>query len=46
MASPLRLDGPWTNVITRHASAVAAARQTGDRQGQAAALTGLGARGG
>jgi tetratricopeptide (TPR) repeat protein len=38
MAALLRHDGPWTEAITRHAAAVAAARQLGDRLGQARAL--------
>jgi tetratricopeptide (TPR) repeat protein len=42
-AERLRHDGPWDEVITRHATAVQAARQLGDRFGQAEALTSLGA---
>ena len=42
MASLLRLDGPWTTAITRHAAAVQAARHLGDRLAQANALTDLG----
>ena len=42
MASLLRLDGPWNSAITLHATAVTAARQAGDRLGQANALTDLG----
>jgi tetratricopeptide (TPR) repeat protein/transcriptional regulator with XRE-family HTH domain len=38
----LRYDGPWDEAITRHATAVQAARQLGDRPGQAHALTDLG----
>jgi transcriptional regulator with XRE-family HTH domain/tetratricopeptide (TPR) repeat protein len=38
----LRSDGPWDEAITRHATAVQAARQLGDRPGQAHALTNLG----
>ena len=38
----LRYDGPWDEAITRHAAAVQAARQLGDRPGQAVALTDLG----
>jgi len=41
MASLLRLDGPWNSAVTRHAAAVMAARQAGDRLGQANALTDL-----
>jgi tetratricopeptide (TPR) repeat protein/transcriptional regulator with XRE-family HTH domain len=39
----LRHDGPWDEAITRHATAVQAARQLGDRPGQALALSNLGA---
>lgn len=39
----LQRDGPWAEAISRHASAVRAARQAGDRLGEAAALTDLGA---
>jgi tetratricopeptide (TPR) repeat protein/transcriptional regulator with XRE-family HTH domain len=42
LAALLRYDGPWDEAITRHATAVQAARQIGDRPGQAHALTGLG----
>ncbi len=42
MASLLRHDGPWTTAIARHAIAIAAARQLGDRPGQAKALIDLG----
>src|SRR5580704_2325476 len=42
LAGLLRHDGPWEEAITRHAAAVQAARQIGDRPGQAHALTGLG----
>jgi tetratricopeptide (TPR) repeat protein len=38
----LRSDGPWDEAITRHAAAVQAAQQIGDRPGQALALTDLG----
>jgi tetratricopeptide (TPR) repeat protein/transcriptional regulator with XRE-family HTH domain len=38
----LRYDGPWDEAINRHATAVQAARQLGDRPGQAHALTDLG----
>jgi tetratricopeptide (TPR) repeat protein/transcriptional regulator with XRE-family HTH domain len=37
----LRYDGPWAEAITRHVTAVQAARQFGDRPGQADALTNL-----
>ena len=39
----LRHDGPWDEAITRHATAVQAARELGDRPGQALALSNLGA---
>ena len=42
LAALLRYDGPWDEAITRHAAAVQAARQIGDRPGQAHALTDLG----
>ena len=42
LAGLLRPDGPWDEAITRHATAVQAARQLGDRLGQANALTDLG----
>jgi tetratricopeptide (TPR) repeat protein/transcriptional regulator with XRE-family HTH domain len=42
LAALLRYDGPWDEAITRHAAAVQAARQIGDRPGQALALNGLG----
>jgi tetratricopeptide (TPR) repeat protein/transcriptional regulator with XRE-family HTH domain len=38
----LRYDGPWDEAIIRHAAAVQAARQLGDRVGQALALSNLG----
>jgi tetratricopeptide (TPR) repeat protein len=41
MASLLRIDGPWADAITRHATAVQAARHAGDRLGQANALNNL-----
>jgi tetratricopeptide (TPR) repeat protein/transcriptional regulator with XRE-family HTH domain len=41
-AAVLRQDGPWTDAITRHATAVAAARLIGDRLGMANALDDLG----
>jgi tetratricopeptide (TPR) repeat protein len=43
IAALLRLDGPWTDAITRHATALQAARQLGDQRGQANALNELGA---
>ena len=42
LAALLSYDGPWDEAITRHATAVQAARQIGDRPGQALALTDLG----
>jgi tetratricopeptide (TPR) repeat protein len=42
LAELLRLDGPWTEAIRRHASAVHSARHLGDRRGEAGALTNLG----
>jgi tetratricopeptide (TPR) repeat protein/DNA-binding XRE family transcriptional regulator len=39
----LRIDGPWTEAITRHAEAVQAARKLGNRLAQANALKDLGA---
>jgi tetratricopeptide (TPR) repeat protein/transcriptional regulator with XRE-family HTH domain len=42
IAAVLRQDGPWTDAITRHATAVAAARLIGDRLGMANALDDLG----
>ena len=44
LAALLRRDGPWTDAITRHATAVQAARHLGDRLGQASALSDLGDR--
>ena len=41
-ASLLRLDGPWTSAITRHAAAVAAAGHLGDQLAKVNALTDLG----
>jgi tetratricopeptide (TPR) repeat protein/transcriptional regulator with XRE-family HTH domain len=38
----LRHDGPWDEAITRHVTAVQAARRLGDPAGQAGALTDLG----
>jgi tetratricopeptide (TPR) repeat protein len=43
MAALLRQDGPWADALARHATAVEAARQIGDRPGQANALLCLGA---
>jgi len=43
LAGLLRRDGPWADAITRHTAAVQAARQLGDRPGQANALYDLGA---
>ena len=42
IASLLRHDGPWESAITRHTTAVAAARHLGDRLGHANALIDLG----
>ena len=42
MAALLRYDGPWTDAITRHTTAVQAARHLGDRLGEANALNDLG----
>jgi tetratricopeptide (TPR) repeat protein/transcriptional regulator with XRE-family HTH domain len=42
LAGLLRYDGPWDEAITRHVTAVQAARQLGDSPGQAHALTNLG----
>ena len=42
IATLLRQDGPWTDAITRHATAVQAARHISDRLGQANALNNLG----
>ena len=42
LAGLLRLDGPWADAIARHTAAVQAARQLGDRLGQAGALNDLG----
>jgi tetratricopeptide (TPR) repeat protein/transcriptional regulator with XRE-family HTH domain len=38
----LRIDGPWTDAITLHTSAVKAARELGNRPAQAGALKDLG----
>jgi tetratricopeptide (TPR) repeat protein len=43
IAALLRHDGPWTDAITRHTTAVQAAQQVGDLLGQANALNDLGA---
>ncbi len=42
MAVYLRIDGPWTDAVARHATAVQAARHLGDRPGQTGALIDLG----
>jgi tetratricopeptide (TPR) repeat protein/transcriptional regulator with XRE-family HTH domain len=42
LAGLLRRDGPWVQAITRHQAAIEAARQIGDRLGQASALGDLG----
>jgi tetratricopeptide (TPR) repeat protein/transcriptional regulator with XRE-family HTH domain len=42
LAGLLRHDGPWDEAVTRHVTAVQAARQLGDRPGQALALSNLG----
>ena len=42
LAGLLRHDGPWADAITRHTSAIQAARHLGDRFGQANALSDLG----
>src|ERR1700733_8522111 len=41
LAGLLRSDGPWAEAITRHATAIQAARQLGDRLGEANPLSGL-----
>jgi tetratricopeptide (TPR) repeat protein/transcriptional regulator with XRE-family HTH domain len=38
----LRHDGPWTDALARHATAVQAARHLGDQPGEAGALNNLG----
>jgi len=43
IAALLRHDGPWTDAITRHATAVRAARHLGDQPAEADALHELGA---
>jgi tetratricopeptide (TPR) repeat protein/transcriptional regulator with XRE-family HTH domain len=42
LAGLLRRDGPWAEAITRHTTAIQAARSAGDRLGQANALRELG----
>ena len=42
LAGLLRRDGPWADAITRHTAAIQAARDLGDRLGQAGALNDLG----
>ena len=42
LAALLRHDGPWTEALTRHATAVRSAQRLGDRLGQANALNNLG----
>jgi tetratricopeptide (TPR) repeat protein/transcriptional regulator with XRE-family HTH domain len=42
IAALLRQDGPWTDALTRHATAAQAARHLGDRLGEAGALNNLG----
>jgi DNA-binding SARP family transcriptional activator len=42
LAGLLRRDGPWTEAVTRHATAAEAGRHLGDRLGEANALTDLG----
>jgi tetratricopeptide (TPR) repeat protein/transcriptional regulator with XRE-family HTH domain len=42
LAGLLRYDGPWDEALTRHGTAVQAARHLGDRPGQARALNDLG----
>jgi tetratricopeptide (TPR) repeat protein/transcriptional regulator with XRE-family HTH domain len=42
LAGLLRRDGPWADALTRHTAAVQAARQLGDRFGEANALNDLG----
>jgi tetratricopeptide (TPR) repeat protein/transcriptional regulator with XRE-family HTH domain len=43
LAGLLRHDGPWSEAVTRHVTAVQAARDLGDRLGQANAFVSLGA---
>ena len=42
IAALLRQDGPWTDAVTRHTTAVQAARHLGHRPGEANALNDLG----
>jgi tetratricopeptide (TPR) repeat protein/transcriptional regulator with XRE-family HTH domain len=42
LAELLRIDGPWAEAAGRHRAAIAAARDIGDRLGEASALTDLG----
>jgi len=42
LAGLLRHDGPWAEAITRHATALRAARHLGDRPGQASTLNNVG----
>jgi tetratricopeptide (TPR) repeat protein len=42
LAGLLRLEGPWTEAVTRHTAAIQAARHLGDRLSEANALTDLG----
>jgi tetratricopeptide (TPR) repeat protein len=42
IAAILRQDGPWTDAITRHTTAVQAGRHLGDRAGEAGTLNDLG----
>jgi tetratricopeptide (TPR) repeat protein len=42
LATLLRRDGPWAEAITRHTTAIQAARHFGDQPGQANALNDLG----
>lgn len=42
LATLLHVDGPWTEAISLHIMATAAARHVGDRSGQARSLTWLG----
>jgi tetratricopeptide (TPR) repeat protein/transcriptional regulator with XRE-family HTH domain len=42
LSALLQRDGPWADAITRHISAIAAARAVGDRLGEAGVLNDLG----
>ena len=42
LAALLRYDGPWTEALTRHGTALRAAQHLGDRAAQATALNNLG----